>query len=210
MAAAADRNITMRRNAVIRRHRRLLDDFFKVYELVVSHEQRDGTMSADERRLVLERGDAVAVLLLERDSRSVILVEQFKAPVLIGRRREDRSTTDRWILETVAGMIDPGETAEAAVIRETQEETGYQIHEPQLIARFFSSPGGTSERVFLYFAEVSAVDRKDGGGGISDEDIAVVYMPLDQLFDRLASGAIEDPKLLISARWLRDRIQGQQ
>jgi ADP-ribose pyrophosphatase len=100
--------------------------------------------------------------------------------------------------------------AEAAVIRETQEETGYQIHEPQLIARFFSSPGGTSERVFLYFAEVSAVDRKDGGGGISGEDIAVVYMPLDQLFERLASGAIDDPKLLIFACWLRDRIQGQQ
>ena len=200
----------MRRNAVVYRHRRLLDDFFKVDELAVAHEQRDGSMSAQQRRLVLERGDAVAVLLLDGDSRCVVLVEQFKAPVLIGRRREDRSTTDGWILETVAGMIDPGETAEAAVIRETQEETGYQIHEPQLIARFFSSPGGTSERVFLYFAQVRSADHREGGGGISDEDIEIVHMPLDELFDRIASGAIEDPKLLISACWLRDRIKGQQ
>jgi len=35
-------------------------------------------------------------------------------------------------------------------------------------------------------------------------------MPLDELFDRIARGAIEDPKLLISACWLRDRIKGQQ
>ena len=36
---------------VIKRERRILDDFFKVDELIVSHEQIDGSMSADQRRL---------------------------------------------------------------------------------------------------------------------------------------------------------------
>ena len=39
--------------AVIERERRLFDDFFKIDEFLISHEQIDGTMSAGQRRLVL-------------------------------------------------------------------------------------------------------------------------------------------------------------
>lgn len=191
--------------AVIERQRRVFDDFFKVDELLVSHQQVDGTMSPVQKRLVFERGDSIAVLLLNTDSNSLLLVEQFKVPALIARRRDDPSTTDGWIVETVAGMIDANETPEAAAIRETLEETGFRIREPQLIARLFASPGGTSERIFLYFAEVRDHDRLAPGGGVDDEDIKVLQMPVGELFDRLAQGSIEDPKLLIAAYWLKDR-----
>jgi len=193
--------------AVIERERRVFDDFFKIDEFLVSHEQIDGTMSAGQKRLVFERGDAVAVLLLNVDMKSVVLVEQFRVAVLVGRRRNDRSTPDGWIIETVAGAIDADETPEAAAIRETFEETGYQIREPRLISKFFTSPGGVSERVFLYFAEVTDTDRIGKGGGIDDEDIKVVQLAIDELFDRLAQGSIEDPKLLIGAYWLQDHLK---
>lgn len=194
-------------SAVIERERRVFDDFFKIDEFLVSHEQIDGTMSAGQRRLVFERGDAVAVLLLNADMKSVVLVEQFRVAALVGRRRDDRSTTDGWITETVAGVIDANETPEAAAIREAFEETGYQIRQPQLIGRFFSSPGGTSERIFLYFAEVTDADRIGNGGGIDDEDIKIVRLTTDELFGRLSQGSIEDPKLLIGAYWLQDHLK---
>jgi ADP-ribose pyrophosphatase len=200
----------MPHKAVIRRQSRVFDNFFKVDEFVVSHEQVDGTMSPDQTRLVFERGDAAAVLLLNLDTKCVVLVEQFKVPALVGRRRDDPSSTDGWILETVAGMVDAGETPEAAAIRETTEETGYKIHQPRLIGQFFSSPGGTSERVFLYFAEVHESDKVEKGGGVGDEDIKVVHLALDALFDRLAAGAIEDPKLLVAAHWLRDQVKSRE
>ncbi len=193
--------------AVIERERRAFDDIFNIDEFLVSHEQIDGTMSAGQRRLVFERGDAVGVLLLNVESKSVVLVEQFRVAVLVGRRRDDRSTTDGWITETVAGVIDANETPEAAAIREAFEETGYQIQEPRLISKFFTSPGGVSERVFLYFAEVTDTDRIGKGGGIDDEDIKVVQLAIDELFDRLAQGSIEDPKLLIGAYWLQDHLK---
>jgi len=196
--------------AVIQRQRRVFDDFFKIDEFLVSHEQTDGTMSAGQRRLVFERGDSVAVLLLNVEIKSVVLVEQFKLPTLVGRRRDDRSTTDGWIIETIAGMLDANETPEAAAIRETFEETGYQIRQPQLISRFFSSPGGTSERVFLYFAEVSDADRIGKGGGIADEDIKIVQMTIDEFFGRLSQGLIEDPKLLVAGYWLQNRLNLHQ
>jgi len=193
--------------AVIQRQRRVFDDFFKIDEILVAHEQIDGTMSAVQKRLVFGRGDSVAVLLLHAERKSVVLVEQFKAPALVGRRRDDHSTTDGWVVETVAGMINANETPEAAALRETFEETGYQIRHLQFIGRFFSSPGGTSERIFLYFAEVRDADRIGKGGGIDDEDIKIVQMTIDELFDQLARGSIEDPKLWIAAYWLRDQLK---
>jgi ADP-ribose pyrophosphatase len=204
---AADREVTMARKAVIKKKTRLFDDFFKIDEIIVSHEQIDGAMSADQRRLVFERGDSVAALLLNSDRNAVVLVEQFKVPTILGRQRDEPSTVDGWILETIAGMIDDNETPEAAVIRETSEEAGYQIRNPKLISQFFSSPGGTSERIFLYFAEVHDSDLVAKGGGIDDEDVEVVHMSLDDLFDRLANGALEDPKLLIAAYWLQKRLR---
>ena len=193
--------------AVIHRQTRLFDDFFKIDEIQVSHEQLDGTMSAEQRRLVFERGDAVAVLLFNLDTRCVVLVRQFKVPTLIGRRRDVPSSSDGWITEAMAGMIDANETPEAAAIRETMEETGYQISNPRLIAKFFSSPGGTSERIFLYYADVRNADRTGRGGGIEDEDVEVVHMPLAQLQTELRKGAFEDPKLIIAAYWLADYLR---
>jgi nudix-type nucleoside diphosphatase (YffH/AdpP family) len=195
--------------AVIARQQRLFDDFFKIDELLVTHRQIDGTTSSVQRRLVFERGDSVAVLLFNRDRRAVVLVEQFKAPALVARRRDDPTTTDGWLVETLAGMIDTGEAPEAAAIRETLEETGYRIREPELIGRFFVSPGGTSERVFLYFAEVGDADRVRMGGGIDDEDIQVLEIGLEELFERLARGLIEDTKLAIGAYWLQNRTSPQ-
>jgi ADP-ribose pyrophosphatase len=107
------------RKVEIRKKTRLFDDFFKVDEIVVAHERHDGTMSSDQRRLVFERGDAVAALLYQPDTHTVIIVDQFKVPTLIARRRDNPATTDGWITEAVAGMIDTGETAEEAIVRET-------------------------------------------------------------------------------------------
>jgi ADP-ribose pyrophosphatase len=195
------------RAAAITQQRHLFDDFFKIDELMVAHQKNDGTTSSVQRRLVFERGDSVAVLLFNRERNTIVLVEQFKVPALVARRRDEPTTTDGWLVETLAGMIDAGETPQMAAIRETLEETGYRIATPELIGRFFASPGGTSERVFLYFAEVGDTDRVSAGGGIGDEDVKVLEVGLDQTFEQLAAGLIEDPKLAIAAYWLQNRLR---
>jgi nudix-type nucleoside diphosphatase (YffH/AdpP family) len=195
------------RRIEIRKQTRLFDDFFKIDEVIVSHEQYNGTMSADQRRLIFERGDSVAVLLYNPNTNAVVMVNQFKVPSLAARRRDNPATTDGWITEAIAGMIDQNETPEEAIIRETMEETGYKIHDPTPICKFFSSPGGTSERIFLYFAQVSEADRIGEGGGLAGEDIRVVKMRANELFDQLANRQIEDPKLAIAAYWLKDHLR---
>jgi nudix-type nucleoside diphosphatase (YffH/AdpP family) len=186
---------------------RLLDAFFKIDEYRVSYERYDGTMSPYCERLNFERGDAVGVLLFNTDRHSVVLVEQFKLPTLIGRRRDNPSTQDGWITEVMAGMIGRNEDAEGAAIRETLEETGYEIDEPELICRFLSSPGGTSERIFLYFSKV-ADSRRPGKDkiGVGDENIRVVEISVNDLFVKLEKGQIDDPKLALAAYWLKDNM----
>lgn len=180
--------------------------FFRVDEIDVSHRGRDGTMRR-QQRLVLERGDSAGMLLLDRAKKSVVLVKQFRAAALIGRRRDRANTTDGWMNETVAGMVDANEAPADAAVREAREETGYRIVAPRLIATFFSSPGGSSERIFLYFAEVAAADRIDDGGGDDDEDVTVIHMTTAELMARLADGSIDDPKLIIGAYWLKDYLR---
>jgi hypothetical protein len=68
-----------------------------------------------------------------------------------------------------------------------------------LICKFFSSPGGTSERIFLYFAKVSESDRPGKGGGLADEDIKVVQIGVKDLFDRIAANVAKLPELLRKA-----------
>src|SRR3974390_3258037 len=94
------------RRVEIRGQKRLFDDFFKIDELIVRHQRYDGSMSGEERRLGFGRGDAGAAAL----------VEQFRPPTLIARRRDDPASMDGWIVELVAGMIDDGENAEQAAI----------------------------------------------------------------------------------------------
>jgi len=195
------------RKAEIHKQARLFDDFFKIDEVMVSHERLDGTMSPDQRRLIFERGDSVAALLYNPETHAVVMVDQFKVPSLMARRRDNPATTDGWITEAIAGMIDGDETPEDAIIRETLEETGYRIKRPELISKFFSSPGGTSERIFLYFAEVSEADRVGKGGGVDGEDVRVVHRSAHELFERLEKKQIEDPKLAIAAYWLQDHIR---
>jgi ADP-ribose pyrophosphatase len=191
------RQVTVDRRAVV------LDDFFRVEEAILRYERFDGTMSPSVRRLKVDRGDSVAILLHDPDAAQVLLVEQFKYPAYDNGRG--------WIVEVVAGMIDGGESPEAAVRREVLEETGYQVLELRHISTFFLSPGGSSERAFLFYGEVGGVVKTGSGGGLDEEgeDIALRRYTVGQAFDALDRGDIVDAKTIIALQWLRGHLPAQ-
>ena len=73
-----------------------------------------------------------------------------------------------------------------------------------------SSAGGSSERIFLYYAEVRIADKVAAGGGdpAEGEDIQVKEIPLDDLLQRIRQQRVEDPKLLIGGLWLGEELKG--
>ena len=182
----------------------VLDDKFKVEAADVRFRKFNGEMSNPVRRLVFQRGDSAAAIILNTDTQQVLLTKQFRYPTY--------EKGPGWLTEVVAGVVDPGEKPNETILREIHEEIGYQAHDLTFIASFYVSPGGTSERIFLYYAEVSNADHVAQGGGLvsENEDIQLVTLSLPELWHALDSDAIQDSKTLIGAQWLRLKLAVQQ
>jgi nudix-type nucleoside diphosphatase (YffH/AdpP family) len=191
-------HVRMRRVEVYSK-KRVFDGFFKIDEAELSFEHFDGRMSRSVHRLCFERGDSVAAMIYNRDSRRFIFVEQFKFPTF--------EKGPGWILETVAGIVETDETPEEALRREALEEVGYELETLEPIARFYLSPGGSSERILLYYAEVTNAGKVADGGGApwEEEDIRSVELSPDELDVLVADGGIHDAKTLVGAQWLQKR-----
>ena len=188
------------RKVVIDKRALLLDDYFKVEAVQVSYEKFDGTMGAPVRRLDLVRGDAVAAVLFNKARQCVILVNQFRYATL--------SLGGGWMTEVVAGVVDEGELPEDAIRREILEEAGYEIEKLERISCFYPTPGITSERIILFYAETRGDGPVAKGGGLAEEgeDIKVIELPLDEAFRQLDSGEIADAKTIIGLMWLKARV----
>ncbi|MBN1966177.1 MAG: NUDIX hydrolase [Anaerolineae bacterium] len=176
-----------------------LDSIFTVERVTLRHRHYDGTMGEPILRLNLERGDSVAVLLHDRATDTIILTEQF--------RYSTYAKGPGWLLELPAGGINPGEDPAAAARRELVEETGYTLKAGSLrhISTFYVSPGGTSERIHLYYAAVTPQDRAGSGGGAAgeDEDIRVLVRSVNEALAQIGDGTIQDAKTIIGLLWLQ-------
>lgn len=152
-------------------------------------------------REVLNSGDAAAVLPYDLERRKVILVRQFRAPVMHREGHPD-------FLEAVAGLLD-GDEPDACARRETMEEAGIRVERLEPLGHFWSAPGVTTERVHLFLAPYTQADRVAAGGGLADEheEIEVLEVGFDDLASLLADNTIADMKtaILVQALQLKHR-----
>jgi ADP-ribose pyrophosphatase len=93
----------------------------------------------------------------------------------------------------------------AALRRELVEELGYALRGIRRIATFFVSPGGSSERIFLYYAAVRARVAAGGGRAAEHEDIRRVALTRAQARAMLARGAFLDAKTIVALQWFFSR-----
>ncbi len=197
-AVGIDRGMTSSRVEIYGR-RTVLEGFLSVEEAELRFERYDGTMSRTVRRMSVHRGNSVAAVIVKLPERDVLLVEQFKFPTF--------DAGPGWIVELVAGMVDEGESEPDAIRREIREEIGHEVAAVEQIADFYLSPGGSSERVTLFYAEVSDATVVDAGGGAagSGEDIVTRVVAHADVEGLVASGGVHDAKTLVGLQWLLAR-----
>ncbi len=173
----------------------IFDDFFKIEEAVLQYERFDGVMSPEIRRLNFERGDSVAAIVYNRDRQKVILTKQFRFPTY--------AKGPGWIVEAVAGIQHKSESYEEAMRREILEELGYQCDDLEMISSFYLSPGGSSERIVLFYAEVEDQHNIEAGGGVASEgeDIQIVEWSRDELQELMRTNQIQDAKTMIGVQY---------
>jgi nudix-type nucleoside diphosphatase (YffH/AdpP family) len=172
--------------------------FFVVEDYVYSHDRFDGTDSGPLDRAVFVGADAVTVLPYDPVRDRVLLVEQIRAAPLA------RADPQPWLLEPVAGRIEPGDSPETTAHREALEEAGVTLTALHPITGYYPTTAAFSEYIFSYIGIADLPDDAAGLGGLETEaeDIKGHLMPRDALMQRIAAGQIQVGPLLISAYWL--------
>jgi 8-oxo-dGTP pyrophosphatase MutT (NUDIX family) len=144
--------------------------------------------SKDIRQVVVHPG---AVCMLAHDNRVLYMVRQPREPV-----------EEPALLELPAGKLDvEGETPLECAQRELAEEVGKSAGDWRQLTSFYTSPGFSNERVYLFLATELYDTRAVAD---SDERIEIVEVPLGELDDVIRR--CEDAKSLVGLLTLKELL----
>jgi 8-oxo-dGTP pyrophosphatase MutT (NUDIX family) len=142
--------------------------------------------------------DGIVVMVAVTPSGNVILEKQFRPPM------------GRDVIELPAGLVDPGESMEAAAKRELIEETGWSAGKIEFLAEGPISTGASTEALRAYLC----TDLKHVGknGGDDNEIIEVTEVPIQKVQDYLRaaqmSGTLVDLKVFGLVELARKALAG--
>jgi nudix-type nucleoside diphosphatase (YffH/AdpP family) len=185
------------------REKLLSDDYYPLKKVTYEQLRRDGGGWQEQQREVYDAASGAAVLLYNRERRTVVLTRQFR----LGARLNG---SDGFLLEASAGVLDdtpPEERARA----EAREETGYEIERLEPVMQLFVSPGSLTERLHLFVAEYDPARRLGEGGGKPEEgeDIEVLELAFDDALAMIETGGIVDAKTVLLLLHLERKVLGR-
>ncbi|WP_313741090.1 NUDIX domain-containing protein [Pseudomonas sp.] len=170
--------------------------FYRLDKLRLRHELFDGGMSREITRELFVRHDAVCVLPYDPQRDEVVLIEQFRVGAL-------GKSSNPWLIELVAGLIDKDEEPEQVAHREAEEEAGLTFYALWPMTRYFPSPGGSDEFVHLFLGRCST-EQAGGVHGLEEEgeDIRVQVWSFEDALQAVRDGRIGNAASIIALQWL--------
>lgn len=180
------------------------DGFYKLEKLTFTHSLFDGGQSGVVDREQFVRGNVVGVLAHDPKLDKVALIEQFR----IGARNRDDHP---WLIEVIAGMVEPGELPEDVAVREAYEEAGIRLTNVKEALRYLASPGASTEEVIVYYAEAD-LSTAQGVFGLDEEseDILLHVVSADEAIEMLENGKVCNALSIIALQWFRHfRLQAR-
>lgn len=153
---------------------------------------------------IVESGNSVAILIYHKEKDAFILVKQFRPPVY------HRQGGDGMTIELCAGLIDKEMSLEQIAKEEIEEECGYDVPLESLerITKTLSSVGTAGNAQVIYYTEVDESMRVSDGGGIHDEMIEVIQLPVKEAKTFMYDESIgKTVGLMFSFMWWFDRCK---
>lgn len=190
-------------------------NFIRFCEAEVTHVYDDGAKSRPCRSEFIHRKglDSVVVAIYsEKEGRFLVVLRgQMRIPVL-SRKGSERISAEEpglFLLEAVAGSMEPGEDGKSAAAgraaSEVYEEAGFRVKPKEMIrlgAPFFTSPGQSSERIFPFAVKVdrNAALPPEGDGSLLEKDLPPLkFYPIEKIIWMARKGKIMDAKTEIVA-----------
>lgn len=139
--------------------------------------------SGREHHVVVVRHPPSVVLIPVQDDGRIVLIRQFRASI------------DREIWEVPAGKVDKGETAEAAAVRECEEEIRLVPRVVTRLGSFYPTPGFCDEE--MIFFKVTKLEPPGPASTVKpddDERIEATAMSVEEARRMVAAGEIVDLK----------------
>jgi len=118
---------------------------------------------------------SVSILLYHKEKNALVLVKQLRPAVLNANKK------DGFMYEMCAGIIDKDASDEQIAKEEVYEECGYDIPVENLekVSSFYTNVGISGAKQTIYYGELTEAMKINEGGGLEEEDIEVIYIPLE-------------------------------
>lgn len=156
----------------------------EIYDGKVIHVVRDNIVTDDNieaiREVVLHNGGACIALKDESDGK-YFLVKQY------------RYCHDKEMLEFCAGKIEKGENPDETIIREAEEELGYEVKDVVKLGYMIPTCGYSSEKIYLYFGKAAKKVKQHFD---EDELINVYKYSFAELKQMIIDGILDDGKTI--------------
>lgn len=153
----------------------------KIYEGKILNLRVDTVEMPDKKyskREIVEHSGGVAVVALT-DQGNIVMVKQF------------RKALEDYLLELPAGKLEYGEDPLECAKRELKEETGYEASNLELLGELYSSPGFSTEKIYIYFSKElkKGTQQLDEGEYLEVEEISE-----EKLMDMITTFELKDSK----------------
>jgi len=146
--------------------------------------------------------DSVSILLYHTEKKAFVIVKQLRVPVLNANKK------DGMMYELCAGIVDKKISLMQIAQEEVLEECGYDVplKKVQRVSEFYTSVGISGAVQTLFYAEIDDTMQVNAGGGLSDEDIEVITIPLKEaktfMFDESKK---KTPGVMMAFYWWFDK-----
>lgn len=133
------------------------------------------TREVMSRESVVNSPDSVAALAFKIEDGEVFFyfVQQNRSALFDKDNKE--------LIEVVAGALEKGESHHECIRREVEEEIGFDVSNVEFVDSYYTSPGCSNEKIFLYVVELG--DKISSGGGLKEhhEDITTLRVNIKEL-----------------------------
>ena len=175
----------------------LSDNWYILNKVTFDYQKPDDTVITQQRE-VYDRGNGAAILLYNKENKTIILTRQFRLPTYLNGNESGM------MVEVCAGLLDKDEP-EQCIIRETEEETGYRVTKVKKIMETYMSPGAITEILYLFVGKYDASMKVSEGGGLEheQENIEVIEMAFDEAYNKIETGELQDAKTIMLLQYAK-------